>query len=171
MNTIDTMAGKRAVQEFQSLLPHVISSKGFWPLPMIAVVNGNSQNVALRCSDEKALESFLTACQHPDTVAAIMGFDGNSDPEEMGTEMTDVLGVVLYEAANRVFTNIADIRPRSRFRYGIIEYCFKPRVIRRINWENHRWNRQLECVIHSRVPDTTYSGEILMPKAGSIVLQ
>lgn len=55
--------------------------------------------------------------------------------DEQGTQLGDGLSVSYYR--------------NGRWRFGIIEYQFEPRIVKEVNWTNQFWNRALAAEVRS----------------------
>lgn len=160
-NHIQTDAGHQLVRCFEEMLPHLIKDEGFYPLPMLVRTPRGTEFVEVSMPDHKACEVFAKAVRHPEVEAAILGIDRYGDPEEMRTEMRDVLTCTLYEKGSPFESQV---RMREQFRFGIIEYHVKPRAIRAINWANRFWIQEMRSELFRFVPD------VILGESGQVML-
>ena len=174
MNHPITDAGRAVVQRIEEYVKAKITPKGIWPAPMFVLTSRGTELVEMNLPDNKILEVFSRGIQHSEVQAAIVGLDravdlNSREGRQSGQELEDVLVCTLFERAGALTDQV---RTRDQFRFGIIEYKFRPRVIRDIKWENRFWINQGQNELYQFVPDTILGADgtlIMGPSMRKIV--
>lgn len=137
------------VESFESYIPNLIDNKGIHPAPMVVLLDEDRWELqALDLDFDQILQHFCTRIIDSEVAAAIVGIDRTTRPGQ-GTEFADVLTCILYERAD---SSILEVRVRDQFRYGVINYQHKPRIVRPIDWDNSFWNEQLRRELFQFIP-------------------
>lgn len=160
MNQITSDSGHQLIREFEAVVPHLIKPEGIYPLPMMVLTGRGIDVVEMKVSDRKAYEIFCKASASSEVLAAVFGRDCNGFPEQK-VELDNVLACVLYEHPN---SKLEIVRARDCFRYGIIEYHDKPRVVRRMNWQNQFWIDTCRSELSHYVPPCLWGDRHLMER-------
>jgi hypothetical protein len=137
------------VERFEGLVAMSIEAAGIWPAPMLSEDDdGKLEVAALALPPEECFMQFCTKTLEPTVAASIFGLDRQTRPGQ-GTEFRDVLTCVLYE---RVGADVTEYRTRDQFRFGVINYQHRPRIIRPMDWENAFWNLHLRGELFHYIP-------------------
>ncbi len=167
MNEPTTDAGHKVIQQLEMDLSPQVKAKGIYPYPMVVYTARGFDLVSTRGTVSEVYDYFCKACSHPEVKAAVFGIDRTS-PEEMKTELKDVLSIVLYEKPP--FALYETVRARECFKFGIIEYKHKPRVLRKINWEHTKWNNQIRTELYSFIPDCWFGDQQYIERVPNKIL-
>ncbi len=148
-NAIQTEAGRVLAPYFESAVESLITKKGIYPFPMMVLTARSCERVKVDGLDVKALETFFRACANPGVQAAMIGLDRDVTTEQ-GLEGDSVLTCWLYERTNSA---IALTQARDCFRFGVIAYRYKPRLVKPISWSNPFWQRQMRSEMEALIPN------------------
>lgn len=148
-NNFQTEAGRILAPYFEKRVESQITSKGIYPFPMCVLTARGIDVVKVKGIDVKAYEAFFRACSHPEVQAAMFGLDRHVTPEQQ-MELGSVLTCMLYERTNSA---IALVQARDCFRFGIIPYQHRPRVVKPIRWDHPYWMQQMQKEMEAFIPN------------------
>jgi hypothetical protein len=153
-NKPQTPAGQVLAPYFESRIESLITKRGIYPFPLMILTSAGLHQVKVEGMDMKALETFFRACseahEERGVQAAMFGLDRIVTPEQR-LECDSVLTCWLYERADR--SSIPLIQARDCFRFGVIAYQHKPRIVKPIVWDNPFWLAQMRSEMEAMIPN------------------
>lgn len=159
-NLIITEAGRIVSESLAKRIDSKISKKGIYPLPMLVLTARGIDVANLKGAEVKCYEAFFRACSHPEVQSAIFGLDRRVTPEQQ-LPTDSVLTCILYEKTSSA---IALVQARDCFRFGIIPYQYRPRMVKPLQWDHEFWTRQMRQEMQEYVPN------VIVGKTGTIHL-